>query len=140
MTRKFKEREPEILENILKESLTIIGIEMEEGKMKLLLRLLMSGIAYHYFENPDDLIRIGFLQFEKSPDKDELFKLTLLRDKESGVVNAETLWKYYKGELRQEAQFKEILDNFLEELISYSQTQEISITQLTSSLQRRKGD
>lgn len=140
MARKFKEREPEILENILRESLTIIGVEMDEGKMKLLLRLLMSGIAYYYFENPDDLIRIGFLQFEKSPDKDELFKLTLLRDKKSGVVNAETLWRYYKGELRQEAQFKEILDNFLEELISYSQTQEINITQLTSSLQRRKGD
>lgn len=140
MARKFKEREPEILENILRESLTIIGVEMEEGKLKLLLRLLMSGIAYHYFENPDDLIRIGFLQFEKSPNKDELFKLTLLRDKKSGVVNAETLWKYYKGELRQEAQFKEILDNFLEELISYSQTQEINITQLTSSLQKRKGD
>ena len=138
--RKFKEREPEIIEEILKESLKIIGVEIEEGKMKLLLRLLMSGIAYHYFKNPDDLIRIGFLQFEKSPDKDELFKLSLLRNKEAGVLNAETLWMYYKGELHQEAKFKEVLDSFLEGLIAYSQAQEINITQLTSRLQRRKGD
>ena len=135
--RKFKEREPIIIENIVKESLNIIGMEMEEGKTKLFLRLLMSGIAFHYFKNPDDLIRVGFLQFEKSPEKSELFKVTLLKDTESGVINAETLWKYYKGELRQEAQFKQILDNFLEELIVYSQEQEIDITQLTSNLQKR---
>ena len=139
--RQFRERPPEDIENITKESLKIIGIEdIEEGKIKLLSRLIMSGIANHYFHYPDDLIRMGFLQFEKSPDKNELFKVTILKDKEAGVVNADTLWKYYKGELHQEAKFKEILDNFLEELISYSQTQEINITQLTSRLQKRKGD
>lgn len=139
--RQFRERPPEDIENITKESLKIIGIEgIEEGKVKLLSRLIMSGIANHYFHYPDDLIRMGFLQFEKSPDKNELFKVTILKDKEAGVVNADTLWKYYKGELHQEAKFKEILDNFLEELISYSQTQEINITQLTSRLQKRKGD
>ena len=140
MARKFKEREPDILENILKESLKIIDVDMEEGKAKLLLRLVISGISNHYFKNPDDLIRVGFLQFEKSPDKDELFKVTLLRNMSEGVINAETLWKYYKGELRQEARFKQILDSFLEDLITYSQEQEISITQLTSKLQKRKGD
>jgi hypothetical protein len=139
--RQFRERPPEDIENITKESLKIIGIEdIEEGKVKLLSRLIMSGIANHYFHYPDDLIRMGFLQFEKSPDKNELFKVTILKNKEAGVVNADTLWKYYKGELHQEAKFKEILDNFLEELISYSQTQEINITQLTSRLQKRKGD
>ena len=139
--RKFREVPSDILENITKESLNIIGIEdIEEGKVKLLSRLIISGIANYYFHNPDDLIKMGFLQFEKSPDKDELFKVTILRNKEAGVVNADTLWKYYKGELHQEAKFKEILDNFLEELISYSQTQEINITQLTSKLQKRKGD
>lgn len=139
--RQFRERPPEDIESITKESLKIIGIEdIEEGKVKLLSRLIMSGIANHYFHYPDDLIRMGFLQFEKSPDKNELFKVTILKDKEAGVVNADTLWKYYKGELHQEAKFKEILDNFLEELISYSQTQEINITQLTSRLQKRKGD
>ena len=140
MVRKFTREPPEILENILKESLEVIGAEMEEGKVKLLLRLIISGIANHYFFKPDDLIEVGFLQFCKSPDKDELFRVNILRNKESGVVNAETLWKYYNGELRQEQQFKGILENFLEELINYSEEQEIDITHLTSKLQRRKGD
>lgn len=137
--RKFIEKPPDIIERVVKESLDIVGIEeIEEGKIKLLSRLIMSGLAYYYFHNPDDLIKMGFLQFEKSPDKDELFKVILLRDKETGVINADTLWKYYKGELHQEAKFKEILDNFLEGLIAYSQEQEISITQLTSTLQKKR--
>ena len=137
--RKFIEKPPDIIERVVKESLDIVGIEeIEEGKIKLLSRLIMSGLAYYYFHNPDDLIKMGFLQFEKSPDKDELFKVILLRDKEAGVINADTLWKYYKGELHQEAKFKEILDNFLEGLIAYSQEQEISITQLTSTLQKKR--
>lgn len=139
--RKFIEKPPDIIERVTGESLKIVGIEeVPEGKVKLLSRLIISGIANHYFQNPDDLIKMGFLQFEKSPDKNELFKVTILRDTEVGVINADTLWKYYKGELHQEAKFKEVLDNFLEELIAYSQTQEINITQLTSRLQKRKGD
>lgn len=139
--RKFREKPPDSIEEITKESLKIIGMEnVEEGKVRLLSRLIISGIANYYFHNPDDLIKMGFLQFEKSPNKDELFKVTILRNQEAGVINADTLWKYYKGELHQEAKFKEILDNFLEELINYSQTQEINITQLTSKLQKRKGD
>lgn len=139
--RKFIEKSPDIIERVTEESLKIVGIEdVDKGKVKLLTRLIISGLAYHYFNNPDDLIKMGFLQFEKSPDKDELFKVTILRDKDAGVINADTLWKYYKGELRQEEKFKEILDNFLEGLIAYSQAQEINITQLTSKLQKRKGD
>ena len=139
--RKFIEKPPDIIEEVTRESLRIIGLEdIEEGKIKLLSRLIISGIANHYFKNPDDLIKMGFLQFEKSPDKSELFKVTILRNQEAGVINADTLWKYYKGELHQEAKFKEILDSFLEDLINYSQNQEISITQLTSRLQKRKGD
>ena len=139
--RKFIEKSPDIIERVTEESLKIVGIEdVDKGKIKLLTRLIMSGLAYYYFNNPDDLIKMGFLQFEKSPDKDELFKVTILRDKDAGVINADTLWKYYKGELRQEEKFKEILDNFLEGLIAYSQAQEINITQLTSKLQKRKGD
>lgn len=139
--RKLIEKSPGIIERVTEESLKIVGIEdVDKGKIKLLTRLIMSGLAYYYFNNPDDLIKMGFLQFEKSPDKDELFKVTILRDKDAGVINADTLWKYYKGELRQEEKFKEILDNFLEGLIAYSQAQEISITQLTSKLQKRKGD
>lgn len=139
--RKFIEKPPDIIERVTRESLKIVGIEeVSEGKVKLLSRLIISGIANHYFYNPDDLIKMGFLQFEKSPDKNELFKVTILKDIEAGVINADTLWKYYRGELHQEAKFKEILDNFLEELIAYSQTQEINITQLTNRLQKRKGD
>ena len=139
--RKLVEKSAEIIEEITRESLKIIGIEdIEDGKIKLLSRLIISGISNHYFYNPDDLIRMGFLQFEKSPEKDELFKVTILRDKEAGVINAGALWQYYRGELHQEAEFKEILYKFLKDLINYSQVQEISITQLTSKLQRRKGD
>ena len=137
--RKLREKPPDCLEKITKESLKIIGIEnTEKGKVKLLSRLIISGIANYYFHNPDDLIKMGFLQFEKSPDKNELFKVTIIKDSEAGVINADTLWRYYKGELHQESKFKEILDNFLEDLISYSQMQEISITQLTSTLQKKK--
>lgn len=139
--RKFTEKSSEEIERVTRESLKIIGMEdVDEGKVKLLSRLIISGIANHYFHNPDDLIRMGFLQFEKSPDKNELFKVTIIKNSEAGVINADTLWKYYKGELHQEAKFKEILDNFLEDLISYSQNQEINITQLTSKLQNKKGD
>ena len=140
MARKFNKEPPETLENILKESLEVIGVEMEKDKAKLLLRLIISGIANHYFHKPDDLVDVGFLRFCKSPDKDELFRVNILRDKESGVVNADTLWKYYTGRLKQEQDFKGILDNFLQELIDYSQEQEIDITHLTSKLQKRKGD
>ena len=140
MARKFNKEPPETLESILRESLDILDIKIEEDKAKLLLRLIISGIASHYFYKPDDLIDIGFLRFCKSPDKDELFRVNLLRDKESGVINADTLWKFYTGQLKQEQDFKEILENFFQELINYSQEQEIDITHLTSRLQRRKGD
>ena len=140
MTRQFNKAPPETLEDILKESLRIIDVEMDEGKVKLLLRLIISGIANHYFYKPDDLIDVGFLRFCKSPDKDELFRVNIIRSKESGVINAGTMWKYYTGQLKQEQDFKGILENFLEELINYSQEQEIDITNLTSKLQKRKGD
>ena len=140
MARQFNKAPPEVLEDILKESLKVIDVEMDEGKVKLLLRLIISGIANHYFYKPDDLIDVGFLRFCKSPDKDELFRVNIIRSKESGVINAETMWKYYTGQLKQEQDFKGILENFLEELINYSQEQEIDITNLTSRLQKRKGD
>lgn len=140
MARKFNKEPPETLENILKESLEVIGVKMKKDKAKLLLRLIISGIANHYFYKPDDLIDIGFLRFCKSPDKDELFRVSILRDKDSGVVNADTLWKYYTGQLKQEQDFKGILENFFQELINYSQEQEIDIMHLTSKLHKRKGD
>lgn len=138
MARKFEQKPAEILENIVEDSLEVIGADIEKDKVKLLLRLIISGIASHYFFHPDDLFNIGFLQFQKSPDKDELFKVVILRNKEVGVINADTLYRYYRGELQQEAQFKNLMNNFLTDLIEYSQAQEMSITELTHKLQTRK--
>ena len=138
MGREFKPRKATVLEQIMEECLEIIGANLEKNEIKLLLRLYTSGIAYHYFLNPDDLIDVGFLRFQKSPEKEELFKVTLIRDEELGVINAHTLWKYYKGDLNREKQFQKILDNFLENLISYSQEQEIEITESINRIEQRK--
>ena len=138
MGRVFKEESAEVIEKIIERSLNIIGAEFNEGQTKLFLRLIISGIANHYFHNPDDIINVGFLRFEKSPDKNELFKVTIIKNQEVGVVNAETLWEYYNGELKQKQQLKEVLNDFLKELISYSQAQEIDITNLTNSIERKK--
>lgn len=138
MGREFKQKEATVLEQVMKQCLEIVGAKLEENQIKLLLRLYTSGIAYHYFLNPDDLIDVGFLRFGKSPEKEELFKVTLIRDEDSGVVNAKTLWKYYKGDLSREQQFKNILDSFLKNLINYSQQQEIEITKSISKIEKRK--
>lgn len=138
MGRVFKEESAEVIEKIIERSLNIIGAEFNKGQTKLFLRLIISGIANHYFHNPDDIINVGFLRFEKSPDKNELFKVTIIKNQEVGVVNAETLWEYYNGELKQKQQLKEVLNDFLKELISYSQAREIDITNLTNSIERKK--
>ena len=141
MGREFKERDENVIEEIIKTSLKILNSNLNEGQMKLLLRLIISGIANHYFHNPDDIINVGFLRFEKSPDKNELFKVTIIKNQEAGVVNAETLWEYYNGTLQQKQQFKEVLNGFLEELISYSQAQEMDIMKLTNDIDtKRKGE
>jgi len=141
MAREFRERPAEVIEQIIIDSLNILNSKLNEGQIKLLLRLIISGIANHYFHYPDDIIDVGFLRFEKSPDKNELFKVTILKDQSAGVVNAETLWEYYNGTLQQREQFKGILNNFLEELINYSQTQEMDIMKLTNEIDtQRKGE
>ena len=90
--RKLIEKPPDIIERVVEESLKVVGItDIEESKIKLIARLIVSGLAYHYFNNPDDVIKMGFLQFEKSPVKSELFKVTLIANKDVGVVNADTL-------------------------------------------------
>lgn len=142
MGRKFREASPEVLEDIVKESLTYIGIsDIDNGKVKLLLRLLMSGIGSYYFKNPDDIINVGFLKFKKSPDKDELFEVYIKRDSKSGILNAQTLWDYYNGSLVRERLCKGVVEDFLENLINYSQEQEINITDLTNNIkEKRKGE
>lgn len=140
MPRKREYKPASFIENIMKISVLTIGKSAPDSKIRLLARLFISGIADHFFEHPDDIIDMGFVRFEKSPDKDELFKVMIIRNPEAGVVNAGTMWKYYKGELLQEEEFKQVLDNFLTELINYSQEQEIEITKLTSNIQNRKGE
>ena len=141
MAREFIEKSSEVMEQIIIKSLNILNSKLDEGQIKLLLRLIISGIANHYFHHPDDIINVGFLRFEKSPEKSELFKVTIIKDQGVGVVNAETLWEYYSGELKQKQQFKEVLNNFLEELINYSQAQEIDIMKLTNEIKtKREGE
>ena len=82
MAREFIKRTDEIFEDITKKSLGIVGIEADKNKVKLLIRLILSGIAQHYFYNPDDIIDVGFLQFSKNPDKDELFKVNIIKSVE----------------------------------------------------------
>ncbi len=140
MGRKRIERGPEVIEKIAKDCFEVLGYEVPENKSNLFARLFLSGLSHHFFYNPDDIIRMGFLQIEKSPDINELFKITILRNQEAGVVNAETLWKYYTGELIQESSFKEIIEKFMTDLIEYSQEQEINITNITNNIRNRKGN
>ena len=140
MGRKRVERSPKVIENIAKKCFNAIGIEVTNEKSALYARLFISGLSHYFFFNPDDVIKMGFIKLEKSPDKDELLRITIQRSLEIGVVNAETLWKYYTGELLQQAQFKQIIQNFMTDLIQYSQAEEINITKLTSDIgnKRRK--
>ena len=138
MARELVKKPPETLEKIMEDCLKLIGVEVAENKIKLLLRLLISGIGNHYFTSPDDLIDIGFLRFQKSPDKDELFKVMILRDSNEGVVNANALWRYYNGDLKRERDLKNSLESFLTNLISYAQQQEIEITKSISQIEKRK--
>lgn len=138
MARQLIEKPSEILEKITEDCLDLVGVKLKGEKIKLLIRLLISGIANHYFQNPDDLINMGFLSFQKSPDKTELFRVNLIKDADAGVVNAETVWRYYNGSLGREQQFRQILNSFLENLINYSQEQEIEITKSISQLEKRK--
>lgn len=138
MARKFSEKPPELLEQIMEDCLQIVGAKLNENQIKLLLRLIISGIAKYYFKNPDDLINLGFLKFTKSPDKDELFKVMIIRDENEGIVNAEALWRYYKGDIKKEKQIKETMTTFLENLIQYSKDQEKEITQSISHIEKRR--
>ena len=140
MGRQFTEKPPELLEQIMEDCLKIVGAELNENQIKLLLRLIISGIAKYYFKNPDDLINLGFLKFTKSPEKNELFKVLIIRDEEAGVTNAEALWRYYKGDIKQEKQIKETMNNFLENLINYSKAQEEEITKSISQIEKRRRD
>ena len=108
--------------------------ELKEGRSEWLFRLLISGIAQYFFEKPDNYVDVGFIRFKKNPEKEELFTVEILKDEKVGVVNADTLWRYYTGDLTSEKELKSIIGNFVTELLKYSQNQEEEITNLTGKL------
>ena len=135
MKRKLKRANKEEIEAIIKDCLKRIKIEdLKEGRAEWLLRLIISGVAKYFFEQPDNIVDVGFLRFKKNPSKEELFAVEIIKDEKAGVVNAETLWRYYTGELVSEKEIKSIIGNFVNELLKYSQEQEEEITQITEKL------
>lgn len=139
MVRKIKKVKPEVITDIFTDSCKRIGIgDVDKDKQALLLRLLISGIGSHFFFNPDTEIEIGYLKFKKSPNIDELFNVEIIRNKDEGVVNAETLYRYYRGEMIVAKELKKVIETFAEELVSYSQSQQNRINKLEGKLNLSK--
>ena len=139
MARKFKKVNGIIFEQLVKDNLERVGIEgVERDRIALFLRLTLSGIANYFFNSPDDLVEVGFLRFKKNPEKDELFAVEIIRDENAGVHNAETLYRYYTGDLTSEKALQNTMNNFVNELLSYSQVQNNSISKLTGNLKKRR--
>lgn len=142
MTRKLTKVNKEVIESIVEDSLKRAGIKkVKKEGAAILLRLIISGIANYFYDNPDDIVDVGFVRFKKNPQKEEVFAVDLLPNEQEGVINADTLNRYYKGELIAEEKLKGLMDNFVNELLSYSQLQSNKITNMTSTLQvkSRKG-
>ena len=135
MKRELKRANKEEIELIIKDCFKKVKIEdVKEERIEWLLRLMISGIAKYFFEQPDNIIDVGFLRFKKNPEKEELFAVELIKDEKSGIKNAETLWRYYTGELISEKEIRSIIGNFVNELLEYSQKQEEEITDITGKL------
>lgn len=135
MKRKLKRVDKEEIETIVKDCLKRVKIEeLKEGRAEWLFRLIISGISKYFFEQPDNIVDVGFLRFKKSPEKEQLFNVEIIKDEKVGIINAETLWRYYTGELTSEKEIKSIIGNFVNELLKYSQEQEEEITQITGKL------
>ena len=136
MARKLKNKAAEDLEDIVANSLERVGFgrDLDPAKVALLTRLIFSGVANYFFRTPDNVIQMGFLKFVKNPDKDQLFAVNIVRNEQEGIYNADTLWRYYKGELKVAEDLKKIVDEFIADLIAYSQEQEEDITELTNKL------
>ncbi len=140
MKRKIEEKSLSILEDVVSHSLSDIGLEATDTQAALLLRLIFSGIGSHFFFNPDTKFRLGFIEVQKSPNLDELFNVNIIRSEKDKVINADTLYKYYKGDLAREERLKQILDTFVNDLLSYAQGQEINVAETMNkiSLKRAK--
>lgn len=138
--RKIEKLDKEIIEDFMQESLKNVGLkDIKKETSDLLFRILFSSIANHFFLNPDTEIDVGFLKFKKSPNLDELFTVEINRDVEEGVVNAGMMYKYYTGGFTAERKIKGLVENFVDELLFYSQEQNMKITGLTSKLNNTQG-
>lgn len=137
MTREIKTVSKNVIEDIINDTLNKFGIILEKDEAALMLRLFLSGISKYFFEEPDTRVELGFMSLQKSPDLDELFSVRIIRNLEEGVVNADTMNKYYKGEIITEKKIKGIVEGFVDELLAYSQEQNKEITLLTSKLGKK---
>ena len=134
MAREIRTVDKKVIEDIITDTLRKFGIELEKDEAALMLRLFLSGISKYFFDEPDTRIELGFMSLQKSPDLDELFSIRIIRNLEEGVVNADTMYKYYTGEIITEKKIKGIVEGFVDELLTYSQEQNKEITLLTSKL------
>ena len=134
MKRKIEKRKTTELELILIDCLKDIGIKATKDQACLLLRLMMSALGRHFFYNPDTEFQVGFMKFQKSPDIDELFNVHIIRSPENEVINAESLYRFYTGDVVREQQLRNTLDQFVSSLLQYSQQQEIDIMNTTSKI------
>jgi hypothetical protein len=139
MSRKLNKVTEEVVIALLRDSLKRSGLEnMPDNNVSLFIRLLFSGLSSYFFRNPDDIIDLGYMRLKKNADIDELFAVEILRDKEESVVNADTLYKFYKGELISEKEIKKVVEGFANELLSYSEMQNEKISNLTYKLNKRR--
>lgn len=140
MARKLTKVNNQIILDIISFALKQTGIrDVSDDQSALLIRLICSGIANYFYNNPDDLIDLGFMRFKKNPKKEEVFAVELITDEKEGITNADTLYRYYKGDLNSEKQLKEMMEKFVNELLVYSQNQNNKIIYTTSKLQRKGG-
>ena len=137
MAREIKNLKSSVIEDMVVNNLSkICDNKLENEKLQLFLRLIISDIAYHFFLNPDTQIDVGFMRFRKSPNLDELFTVDIIRNED--IINAQSLYKYYRGELISEKELKGIVEGFVGELLMYSQQQNTKITSLTGKLSGTK--
>lgn len=136
--RKIEEKSLSIIEKIVGDSLLHVGFNPTSDQSALLLRLIFSGIGSHFFFEPDTKFKIGFIEVMKSPEADELFNVKIVRSPEDKIVNADTLYKYYKGDLARAEQLRDILDTFVNDLLKYAQGQEVSIASTVNRINTRK--
>lgn len=139
MSRKLNKVTEEIIISLLRDSLKRSGLDnLPDNNVSLFIRLLFSGISSYFFRNPDDIIDLGYMRLKKNAEVDELFAVEILRDREESVVNADTLYKFYKGELISEKEIKKVVEGFANELLSYSEMQNEKISNLTYKLNKRR--